>query len=70
MAMKREVRRLGGYARKIFMSQTLELTAMADTVIDLDTLASGAQVTVPEMRLRTTARQAWQARWCGSSHSA
>lgn len=33
------------------MSQTLELTAMADTVIDLNTLASGAQVTVPDNAL-------------------
>lgn len=36
MAMKREVLRLGGYAREIFISQTPELTAMADVVIDLD----------------------------------
>jgi len=36
MAMKREVLRLGGYAREIFISQTPELTAMADAVIDLD----------------------------------
>jgi len=36
MAMKREVRRLGGYEREFFVSQTPELTAMADTVIDLD----------------------------------
>ena len=42
MAMKREVLRLGGYAREIFISQTLELTAMADAVIDLDALAGGA----------------------------
>lgn len=48
MAMKREVLRLGGYAREIFISQTPELTAMADAVIDLDTLASGAPVTMPE----------------------
>jgi len=48
MAMKREVLRLGGYAREIFISQTPELTAMADAVIDLDALASGALVTVPE----------------------
>jgi exonuclease SbcC len=38
MAMKREVLHLGGYAREIFISQTLELTAMADAVIDLDGL--------------------------------
>lgn len=42
LAMKREVLRLGGYAREIFISQTLELTAMADAVIDLDALAGGA----------------------------
>jgi exonuclease SbcC len=42
MAMKREVRRLGGYEREFFVSQTPELTAMADAVIDLDALkASG-----------------------------
>lgn len=36
MAMKREVLRLGGYEREFFVSQTPELTAMADTVIDLE----------------------------------
>jgi len=36
MAMKREVLRLGGYEREFFVSQTPELTAMADVVIDLD----------------------------------
>ena len=36
MAMKREVLRLGGYVREFFVSQTPELTAMADVVIDLD----------------------------------
>ena len=39
MAMKREVLRLGGYEREFFVSQTPELTAMADAVIDLDVLA-------------------------------
>ena len=39
MAMKREVLRLGGYEREFFVSQTPELTAMADAVIDLDALA-------------------------------
>jgi exonuclease SbcC len=39
MEMKREVRRLGGYAREFFVSQTPELTAMADRIIDLDGLA-------------------------------
>ena len=36
MAMKREVLRLGGYEREFFVSQTPELTAMADAVIDLE----------------------------------
>ena len=35
MHMKREVLRLGGYAREYFVSQTPELTQMADVVIDL-----------------------------------
>ena len=39
MAMKRAVLRLGGYAREFFVSQTPELTAMADVVIDLDSMA-------------------------------
>ncbi len=38
MAMKREVLRLGGYEREFFISQTPQLTAMADRVIDLDAL--------------------------------
>jgi exonuclease SbcC len=38
MAMKREVLRLGGYEREFFVSQTPELTAMADDVIDLDAM--------------------------------
>jgi exonuclease SbcC len=36
MDMKREVIRLGGYQREFFVSQTPELTAMADMVIELD----------------------------------
>ncbi len=40
LAMKREVLRLGGYEREFFVSQTPELTAMADVVIDLDALAA------------------------------
>ena len=40
MAMKREVLRLGGYAQEYFISQTPQLTAMADAVIDLDRLGS------------------------------
>ena len=39
MAMKREVIRLGGYEREFFVSQTPQLTAMADKVIDLDAFA-------------------------------
>lgn len=39
MAMKREVLRLGGYEQEYFVSQTPELTAMADAVIDLDEMA-------------------------------
>ena len=38
MDMKREVLRLGQYAREFYVSQTAELTAMADHVIDLDAL--------------------------------
>ena len=38
MAMKREVLRLGGYAQEYFISQTPELTEMADAMIDLDHL--------------------------------
>ncbi len=38
MAMKREVLHLGGYAREIFVSQTPELTGMADVVISLDSV--------------------------------
>ncbi len=43
MAMKREVIRLGGYQREFFVSQTPELTAMADKVIDLDSFALAQQ---------------------------
>lgn len=39
MDMNREVLRPGGYAQEFFMSQTLELTALADAVIDLDAWA-------------------------------
>ena len=38
MAMKREVLRLGGYEREFFVSQTPELTAMADAVIDMEAM--------------------------------
>lgn len=40
IAMKRKVLELGGYEREFFVSQTPELTAMADAVIDLDRMAS------------------------------
>ncbi|WP_211097352.1 DNA repair protein [Herbaspirillum sp. ST 5-3] len=36
IAMKREVLRIGGYGREFFVSQTSELTAMADAIIDLE----------------------------------
>jgi exonuclease SbcC len=39
MQMKREVLRLGGYQQEFFVSQTPELTVMADAVIDLDAMA-------------------------------
>ena len=38
MAMKREVLRLGGYEREFYITQTPELAAMADVVIDLDAM--------------------------------
>ena len=38
MAMKREVLRLGGYEREFFVSQTPELTAMADAAIDMEAM--------------------------------
>ena len=48
MHMKREVLRLGGYAREYFVSQTPELTQMADVVIDLVALAkTGAASIAP-----------------------
>jgi exonuclease SbcC len=43
MAMKRRVLELGGYAREFFVSQTPELTAAADAIIDLEAMA-GASV--------------------------
>lgn len=38
--MKRRVLELGGYARELFVSQTPELTAMADAVIDLESMTA------------------------------
>ena len=49
MAMKREVLRLGGYEREFFVSQTPELTAMADAVIDLDALQTAANALPAEV---------------------
>ena len=40
IAMKREVLRLGGYRKEFFVSQTPELTAAADAIIDLDKLTA------------------------------
>jgi exonuclease SbcC len=40
MQMKREVLHLGGYLREFFVSQTPELTEMADVVIHLVALAT------------------------------
>ena len=51
MAMKRRVLELGGYAREFFVSQTPELTAMADAVIDLE--AMSAEKDVPHDRQPT-----------------
>ncbi len=42
IAMKREVLRIGGYGREFFVSQTPELTAMADAVIDLEQCLTAA----------------------------
>jgi exonuclease SbcC len=39
MDMKREVLRLGGYDQEFVVSQTPELTAMADAIIDLNAMA-------------------------------
>lgn len=47
-AMKREVLRLGGYRREFFVSQTPELAGMADAVIDLETLRTGAEMAIME----------------------
>ena len=44
MNMKREVLRLGGYGCEFFVSQTPELTAMADKVIDLDSFVLAQEV--------------------------
>ncbi len=46
MHMKWEVLRLGGYAREYFVSQTPELTQMADVVIDLVALAKAGAASI------------------------
>jgi len=43
MAMKRRVLELGGYSREFFVSQTPELTAMADAVIDLEVMVASPE---------------------------
>jgi exonuclease SbcC len=43
MAMKREVLRIGGYRQEFFVSQTPELAAMADVVMDLEQLKNTHQ---------------------------
>ncbi len=48
MAMKREVLKLGGYEREYFVSQTPELTAMADAVIDLDEMVIASEQALRE----------------------
>ena len=47
IAMKREVLRIGRYGREYFVSQTPELTAMADAVIDLEKLAASGEMPLP-----------------------
>lgn len=47
MAMKREVLRIGRYDREYFVSQTPELTAMADVVIDLEELDRAGECASP-----------------------
>ena len=46
MAMNREVLRLGGYQQEFFVSQTTELTAMADALIDLDMMVTNGALVV------------------------
>lgn len=48
MAMKRKVLQLGGYDREFFVSQTPELTEMADAVIDLEAWANLHRVSQAE----------------------
>ena len=43
MAMKRRVIEVGGFQQEYFVSQTPELTAMADCVIDLDSMVASME---------------------------
>lgn len=54
MRMKREVLRLGGYGREYFISQTPELTALADAVIDLEGCPLSASGTAHPLGLPVT----------------
>lgn len=47
MQMKREVLRLGGYAREFFVSQTPELTQMAEVVIDVGAFTRSSAASTP-----------------------
>ncbi len=62
MAMKREVLRLGGYEREFFISQTPELTAMADAVIDLDALTANRTAPAELAQAVTAATQSVEQR--------
>jgi len=57
MDMKREVLRLGRYAREFYVSQTPELTAMADHVIDLDALVNDRLSRAPTIGPTTTPKR-------------
>ena len=52
MAMKREVLRLGAYEQEFFVSQSPELTAMADAVIDLEDFNAGKNASPRHARSR------------------
>lgn len=49
VAMKREVLRLGGYEQEIFVSQTPELWAIADSVIDVTDLKQSPSAIIAEV---------------------
>ncbi len=44
MATQRAALRHSGYQREVFVSQTPELTAMADAVIDLESHAESSRI--------------------------